>query len=272
MSIIEFFEKGQSPMQVFLFVVVFVICWNLEFLYGVSENYNKKKHYLNNALFIIPGAIMQGLLGLGFAKLLHYENLNGIGLLPYFNIDETWKQAVITFIFLDFCYWLYHFLMHKLDFAWRFHAVHHSDKVLNVFTSLREHPGETFIRLSHYILASCLLGTPFWMITLHSFIQVISKIIVHSNWRLPDNVDKYLSYLILTPNMHHVHHHEVQPYTDSNYGDLFSVWDRMFGTFQYLPKHEVVFGLDVDHFEDTDNLKFKNLIKVPFSKSNLSND
>jgi sterol desaturase/sphingolipid hydroxylase (fatty acid hydroxylase superfamily) len=95
---------------------------------------------------------------------------------------------------------------------------------------------------------------------------------VHSNWRLPDNVDKWVSYVFLTPNMHHVHHHEEQPYTDSNYGDLFSIWDRVFGTFRYLPAHEVRFGLDVELFDNEEQLKFNKLIKVPFTKANLSNE
>ena len=121
--------------------------------------------------------------------------------------------------------------MHKVKLVWPFHAVHHSDTVLNVSTSLREHPVETCIRLGHYMLSAWFLGTAFWIMTLHQFVQIISKIIIHSNFRLPDKLDKYLSYFIITPNMHHVHHHYTAPYTDSNYGDLFSIWDRMFGTY-----------------------------------------
>ncbi len=272
MNLSKFFAEGPNATQWGLFAVVFLICWNLEYLFGVSKNYNKWKHAWTNLKFILPGGIMQMLLGFIFAKVLWWENANGIGALPFFNCLGNWQQIVVTFIVLDFFYWLYHFLMHKVGFAWRFHAVHHSDTVLNVSTSLREHPGETLIRLGHYMLACWLLGTSFWIITLHQFIQIISKIIVHSNWRLPDAVDKYVSYIFLTPNMHHVHHHAEQPYTDSNYGDLFSIWDRMFGTFRYLPKHEVVFGLDVQHFDQEQNLKFKNLMTVPFTKENLSND
>lgn len=99
-----------------------------------------------------------------------------------------------------------------------------------------------------------------WILALHQFVQIASKIIIHSNFRLPDKLDKYLSYLVITPNMHHVHHHFKQPYTDSNYGDLFSIWDRMFGTFTYLSKEQVQFGLD-----EVDQLKIispLNLIKT----------
>ena len=150
--------------------------------------------------------------------------------------------------------------MHKVKKIWRFHAVHHSDVVLNVSTSLREHPVETVIRLSQYMAVSLFLGPMLWILALHQFVQIASKIIIHSNFRLPDKLDKYLSYLVITPNMHHVHHHFKQPYTDSNYGDLFSIWDRMFGTFTYLSKEQVQFGLD-----EVDQLKIispLNLIKT----------
>jgi sterol desaturase/sphingolipid hydroxylase (fatty acid hydroxylase superfamily) len=272
MNISHYFANGQSVLQVVLFAITFLVCWNLEHLFGVTKNYNKWKQSLTNAMFIIPGGIMQVLLGTVFVLVIKYENENGIGLLPRLNIMSNWQQIIVTFIVLDLFYYLYHYFMHKLKFAWRFHAVHHSDKVMNVSTSLREHPGETLIRLGHYMLGCWLLGTTFWILTLHSFIQIITKIIVHSNWRLPDNVDKWVSYIFLTPNMHHVHHHAEQPYTDSNYGDLFSVWDRAFGTFRYLPANEVKFGLDVELFEDEEQLKFKKLIKVPFTKENLSNE
>jgi sterol desaturase/sphingolipid hydroxylase (fatty acid hydroxylase superfamily) len=267
------FAEGQNQIHFILFAIVFLVCWNLEHLFGVSKDYNKWKHSFTNAMFIIPGGILQVILGFIFIKVLNHENLIGFGMLNKLGLTLVWQQIICTFIFLDFTYWLYHFLMHKIAFTWRFHAVHHSDKVLNVTTSLREHPMETIIRLGHYMLAVWFLGPLVWIVTLHQFIQIISKIIVHSNFRLPDNVDKYVSYVFLTPNMHHVHHHYEQPYTDSNYGDLFSIWDRAFGTFRYLSKEDVVFGVDVAAFEDADmkTMKFKGLIKVPFTKENLSN-
>jgi sterol desaturase/sphingolipid hydroxylase (fatty acid hydroxylase superfamily) len=272
----NFFGEGQNLMQVGLFALVFLICWNLEHIFGVSKHhdYNKWKHTFTNSLFMIPGGLMQLFLGIIFVKVLILENQEGYGLLPKLGFTSNGAQIAITFVFLDLMYWLYHFLMHKVGFAWRFHAVHHSDHVLNVTTSLREHPGETIIRLGHYMLGVWLLGPAFWIVTLHQFIQITSKIIVHSNWRLPDRVDRYVSLLLLTPNMHHVHHHHEQPYTDSNFGDLLSIWDRMFGTFYYLPKDQVVFGLDVDVFDNPSNkdMKFKGLMTVPFSKKNLSND
>jgi sterol desaturase/sphingolipid hydroxylase (fatty acid hydroxylase superfamily) len=269
MQLLHIFGKGQNTQQFMIFVAIFMVCWNLENIYGVTKDYKKWRHDLTNAMFVIPGALLQMILGYVFVKVLVFENDNAMGLLPKLGLESTTEQIVVSFIFLDLTYYVYHFLMHKVKLVWPFHAVHHSDTVLNVSTSLREHPVETCIRLGHYMLSAWFLGTAFWIMTLHQFVQIISKIIIHSNFRLPDKLDKYLSYLIITPNMHHVHHHYQEPYTDSNYGDLFSVWDRMFGTFTYLSREDVVFGLDKTNDKA---LKFKDLIALPIKdKVNLNN-
>ncbi len=274
MNLIEhFFSEDHRTFQIGVFTIVFILCWNLEYLFGISKNYSKSRHFLNNFLVAIPGALVQLTLGAFFLKMLNYENVNQIGLLSQLSIRSNVGQLLFSFVFLDFIYWLYHFIMHKTKLLWRFHAVHHSDKILNVSTSLREHPVETMVRLSHYILAVGFLGPYIWIISLHQFVQIISKIIIHGNFRLPEKTDKYLSYLILTPNMHHAHHHFEQPFTDSNYGDLFSIWDHLFGTFSHLTKDQVKFGLDLDVFakDDSPFLKVKGLLQVPFSKNKLSN-
>jgi len=249
-TIHTFFSQQHPFIQVTFFTGLFFICWNLENIFGVTTNYRKWKHSSTNFWFIITGGILQGIIGYYFLKMIMSENLSQYGLVRFSNFT----QLTVVFIVLDFTYYLYHILMHKFKKAWRFHAIHHSDTVLNVSTCIREHPVETIIRLGQYMFFSLLLGPAFWIIALHQFIQITSKIIIHSNFRLPDKIDKYLSYFILTPNMHHVHHHYQLPYTDSNYGDLFSVWDRMFGTFTYLPKEDVKFGLDTANDNQTANI------------------
>lgn len=247
-----------------IFTTVFIVCWNIENIFGVTENYRKMQHDATNFGFILPGAVIQLLLGVVFVRFLAFENLNGYGLLAKLGFG-TFGQVATVFVVLDFTYYLYHFLMHKIKSVWRFHAVHHSDPVMNVSTSLREHPVETGIRVGHYMLAVWFLAPALWIVTLHQFVQILTKIIIHSNFRLPEKVDKYLSLVLLTPNMHHVHHHDEQPYTDSNFGDLFSIWDRMFGTFRHLPAAETHFGLDTAP-ASAYNLDFKNLMTLPFDE------
>jgi sterol desaturase/sphingolipid hydroxylase (fatty acid hydroxylase superfamily) len=255
----DFFELGKDGAHLALFVAIFLIFWNIENIYGVTKDYKKWSHDKTNYLFIIPGGILQAILGFVFVKIILFENSIHFGIAKF----DDFTQIVLVFVVLDFTYYIYHFLMHKLKAVWKFHAVHHSDTVLNVSTSLREHPMETIIRLTQYLGCACLMGPSFWIISLHQVVQVASKIVIHSNYRLPDRIDKYVSMIFITPNMHHVHHHFTRPYTDSNYGDLFSIWDRMFGTFTYLSAKDVVFGLDT--VEPTDSLRFKSLVNIDFN-------
>ncbi|MCR9062719.1 MAG: sterol desaturase family protein [Cytophagales bacterium] len=266
--IIQFFERNDQLIQSTMFLSIFILCWSLEYFVGrVSETRNRRQ-FINNVFFSIFGAIVQLILGLVFLKSIQFEQENGLGLIHYWGVNSIFFKLLIAFIFLDFTYWLYHYFMHKIPVMWRFHAVHHSDSTLNVSTALREHPFETAIRLGHYILAVGIIGPPLWIISLHQFVQVVSKIIIHGNFRLPEKADRLFSFLFLTPNMHQVHHHYIRPYTDSNYGDLFSVWDRFFRTYRTLKKEELVFGLDQypEGLESPE--KWYVLLKRPFLTQN----
>lgn len=264
MEIADFFSHGQNAAQLMIFTAVFIVCWNLENYYGVTENYRKIQHDATNFAFMLPGALVQLLLGVTFVRVLNYENTYQLGLIQKLHSNIA-GQVMAVFVVLDLTYYLYHFLMHKIKYVWRFHAVHHSDPIMNVSTSLREHPVETFLRIGQYMVVVWILGPKIWIVSMHQFVQILTKIIIHSNFRLPEKVDKYLSLVFLTPNMHHVHHHDEQPYTDSNYGDLLSIWDRMFGTYSHLPAPMVNFGLDTVPAK-TRRLNFKYLMALPFSK------
>ena len=146
-----------------------------------------------------------------------------------------------------------------------FHAVHHSDEVLDVTTTFREHPGENFIRLSFTLLWMFLIGAPFWVLLLRQVVQVFSTIFAHINYVLPDKTDRVIGLVFITPNLHRVHHHYQRPYTDCNYGDVLSIWDRLFCTFKKLPADEVVLGVDT-HNNPSDINSFWSVFKIPFGK------
>jgi sterol desaturase/sphingolipid hydroxylase (fatty acid hydroxylase superfamily) len=155
--------------------------------------------------------------------------------------------------------------MHRVKRLWMFHLVHHSDAVVDVSTTLREHPGENFIRLCFTLVWVFLSGTLFWVLLLRQTIQVITTLFAHMNYELPEKIDTIIGLVFITPNLHHVHHHYKQPYTDCNYGDVFSIWDRLFGTFKTLPQKELIYGVDT-YMEKEDNSRFTSLIKIPFGK------
>lgn len=252
--------------QIVLFAGLFFICWNIENLYGVLFTYKKWRHAFVNAPFIFtnfPGVV---LLGVAFVEVIKWTSIHRFGLLYYLRIDEYPILVFLsTFILLDFGEYIYHILMHKVSTLWRFHLVHHSDNTVDISTTLREHPGENIIRLSFTLLWVFLSGTVFWALLLRQIIQVFTTMFAHINYRLPEKLNNIIGFIFITPNLHQVHHHYKKPYTDSNYGDVLSIWDRMFGTFRQLEGKCLVFGIDT-YMRKKENRNFIFLVKLPFGK------
>ena len=253
-------------MQLLLFVAVFFIIWNIENIVGIISNYKKWKHAFVNAPFILTSIPTQLLLGMAFIKTIEWTGQHHFGIL-YFLPEKTSTLVLFsaTFILLDFGEYVYHRIMHRVKRLWMFHIVHHSDMVVDVSTTLREHPGENFIRLTFTLLWVFISGATFWALLLRQIIQSFSTVFAHMNCRLPEKLDRIVGFFLITPNLHQVHHHFEQPYTDCNYGDVLSIWDRLFGTFKRLPQTELVFGIDT-YMGKKENENFIFLTKLPFGK------
>ena len=161
--------------------------------------------------------------------------------------------------------YLVHLIEHKVKILWRFHLIHHTDTWIDTTSANRHHPGESIIRFVFTALGVLIVGSPIWLVFIYQTLSVISTQFNHANISLPKKIDTTLSYFIISPDMHKVHHHFTLPYTDSNYGNIFSVWDRLFGTFMYLPKEKIIYGIDT-HMNPKENNKLFNLLKIPFQK------
>ncbi|HEY4799940.1 MAG TPA: sterol desaturase family protein, partial [Bacteroidia bacterium] len=235
-------------------------------LAAVTLNYKKWKHALTNSFFIFTAAPVQFLLGVALTKTISWEELHHVGLFYWIPaLSNDWIKLIGAFVALDFFEYVYHVIMHKVKTLWMFHAVHHSDRVVDVSCTLREHPGETFVRLSFSVLWIFILGAPFWVVVIHQFFQILANVFAHSNFRLPEKINRVVSLLFVTPNFHHVHHHYKQPYTNCNYGDILSIWDRLLGSFAELETSKTVFGIDTV-MDPKENANFLKLIKLPFGK------
>ena len=143
--------------------------------------------------------------------------------------------------------------------------VHHSDNNVDVTTGLRHHPVESVLRGLFFLMGVTLSGSPMYAVMLFQTLLVLSTQFTHANISLPRWLDKPLSYIIVSPNMHKVHHHWQQPYTDSNYGAVFSLWDRLFGTYNYLEPSKIKYGLD-RYYPNEEDENFGMLIRKPFQK------
>lgn len=148
------------------------------------------------------------------------------------------------FFALDLLDYIYHRAMHYVPLFWRFHLLHHTDLAVDVSTTVREHPGETFIRNCFLMLWVFLTGASIEILVFRQMIETAANIFAHTSLRLPPRLARIVGFLFVTPNFHHAHHHFQMPSTNNNFGDVFSVWDRLFGTFTILSNQKIVFGLD----------------------------
>ena len=174
-------------------------------------------------------------------------------------------QVVVTVLVLDFMYgWAAHALLHKIPFLWRVHQVHHSDSFVDVTTSFRTHPLEGLWRSFFMTIPAWTLGLPATGIVIYRLLSTINAVFEHANVRLWRPLDRVGSFLWCTPNMHKIHHSDEQAETDSNYGNIFSIYDRAFGTFTNTDRaHHVVYGLK--ETDPAETRSFVGLLRYPFA-------
>lgn len=145
-----------------------------------------------------------------------------------------WIKVLVTVLFFDFAIWLQHLITHKIPVLWRIHRVHHADRDIDVTTAIRFHPVEIALSMLLKIGLVYLLGPPALGIILFEIVLNGTAMFNHANIRLPQPLDSVLRQVLVTPDMHRVHHSVHRHEHDSNYGFALSVWDRLFGT--YVPQ------------------------------------
>jgi len=158
-----------------------------------------------------------------------------------------------------------HFVEHKVKPLWMIHLVHHTDHKVDTTTANRHHPLESVVRFVFTLFGVFVIGAPIGIVMLYQSMSLIATQFSHANIKLPKKVDHALSYFLVSPDMHKVHHHYVLPYTDSNYGNIFSIWDRILGTYMELDREKIVYGVDVFP-DEVENGKIWSLLKQPFQK------
>lgn len=184
----------------------------------------------------------------------------GLGLLPALAVPSIVGVGIVV-VALDFSTWLAHVSMHRVPALWRVHRVHHCDSFLDVTTTIRQHPGESLLRFVAIAVGAIALGASPAALVVYRVSSVLVAILEHANIRLPRRADDLLSIAITSPDMHKVHHSRDANETDSNYGNIFSVFDRLFGTFTPARRGpHVAYGLDgCDEPETTGGL-----LRLPF--------
>ena len=227
-------------------------------------DYKKGKHAAINITFTLITLVIN-LFGAGIIlAAINFNQSYGYGILNFIQLP-LWAYVIIGLALLDLIgAWLIHWLEHKVQWMWKFHIIHHSDVHVDVTSGLRHHPGENIMRLCFTTLAVLVVGPSFGLVMLYQTISAFFAHLTHANIRMPIILDRYLSYIFVTPHFHKIHHHYMQPLTDTNYGNIFSFWDYIFGTASGSYEVEnLVYGIDT-HFKKEEHSNIKNLLMIPF--------
>jgi sterol desaturase/sphingolipid hydroxylase (fatty acid hydroxylase superfamily) len=269
-KIIEHFSTLEHrPLErMSLLVAGLLIFWIIEGaipLLPLSYKTTKSRHALVNLGFTLIHLVIHTFLAIFIVILCDWCSANQFGLVYWLHAGIL-GTVIISILVLDlFGGWLVHITEHKIYLLWRFHLVHHADNNVDVTTGLRHHPIESVLRGLFFFMGIFVSGSPVYAVMIYQTVLILSAAFTHANISLPRRLDSLLSYIFVSPNMHKVHHHWQQPYTDSNYGAIFSIWDRLFGTFKKLDTKRIRYGLDRYYPNEKDE-DFFTLMKKPFGK------
>jgi sterol desaturase/sphingolipid hydroxylase (fatty acid hydroxylase superfamily) len=266
-EITAYFSTIPSSHRSLILVGGITFFWLIENAFPLFKfNYKKWQHAGINFFMTLATIIINFSLAFILLKTSDWTIANNFGLLQWLPEIPLWLYALVGLLLLDLIgAYLAHLIEHKVKFLWRFHLIHHSDTWIDTTSGNRHHPGESIIRFIFTTLGILIVGSPMWLVFMYQTLSVVSTQFTHANIALPKKLDVFLSYFLVSPNMHKIHHHYKLPYTDSNYGNIFSVWDRIFGTFMYLSKEDIVYGIDT-HLKPDENNQLSNLLKIPFQK------
>lgn len=227
------------------------------------------KHAFRN---LVMGALNSALVafvfvGLWFAASV-WANEYRIGVMHWLQDGLSlpmWAHALGAILLFDAWSYIWHRMNHEIPFFWKFHRVHHSDPNMDVTTANRFHIGEIFFSSLFRIPLIALLGIYLWELVLYETLMFAVVQFHHSDINIPAKVDRAIRAVLVSPNMHRVHHSRWRPETDSNYSSLFSFWDRIAHTFRLNPNPKEI-RLGLDEFDREEDQTVTGMLRTPVGK------
>ncbi len=264
-TFLNYFETIPSSHRSLILVGGLMFFWLLEGAVPLFKfDYKKWRHALPNLFFTLTTIIINFVLAFLLLGTSDWVVANNFGIINWIPNMPLWLYVVVGILLMDFIgAYLAHFVEHRVKPLWMIHLVHHSDHKVDTTTANRHHPLESIIRFTFTLAGVFIIGAPIAIVMLYQSMSLVATQFTHANIQLPKKVDKALSYFLVSPDMHKVHHHYVLPYTDSNFGNIFSIWDRLFGTYMEFDREKLIYGVDVFPDEEK-NSNIKELLKQPF--------
>jgi sterol desaturase/sphingolipid hydroxylase (fatty acid hydroxylase superfamily) len=244
----NFITANEAVIRLGVFFGVFVLMGVWELLAPRRPlTQSKSTRWLNNiALVLLNTVVLRIVFPTAAVGVAAYATEQQWGL---FNLIDTpaWIAVACSVVFLDGVIYLQHVMFHAVPAFWRLHRVHHADMDFDVTTGSRFHTIEILLSMLIKFAAIILLGPPLVAVVIFEVLLIATAMFNHSNVRLPLTLDRLVRLLVVTPDMHRVHHSHLAHETNSNFGFNLSLWDRLFGTYRAQPDdgHDnMIIGID----------------------------
>ena len=265
-AVLTFFDSIESTTRSIFLISGLALFLSMEAIVPLFKmDYNKLRHAGINLAFTLITLIINLFGALLIAAAVDFNLENETGILHFFQDLSPWFYVILGLILLDLIgAWLIHWIEHKVKWMWKFHLIHHTEPSVDVTSGLRHHPGENIFRLIFTTIAVLITGASLGLVMLYQSISAFFAALTHANIQVPGWIDKPLAWVFVTPHFHKIHHHYIQPHTDSNYGNIFSIWDHLFRTVTSMGNmDDLVYGIDT-HMSPEENSSIKNLLMIPF--------
>ena len=218
----------------------------------------------NLGLVLIDSIVVRLVSPAALAGVALLAQQRGWGLFNSFELS-TLLKIIFSVLILDLAIYLQHAMFHSIPLFWRLHMVHHSDMDIDVTTGVRFHPIEILLSMGIKMVVVVLIGAPPASVLIFEIILNGTSMFNHGNVRYSLQIDSLLRLIVVTPEMHRVHHSTIRWETNSNLGFSFPWWDRLFGTYRNQPaKGHLEMTIGLDQYKEPQKLTFLRLIALPF--------
>ncbi|MBW1705659.1 MAG: sterol desaturase family protein [Deltaproteobacteria bacterium] len=260
------FDISESLIRFLLFWGVLLFFLSLELLVPYRPgSVSKVKRWINNlALTLFNSILLNLIFSAAIVFTATYVQTHKMGVLNMV-AAPMWLKILVTIAFMDFMLYVWHLLNHEMPLLWRFHRVHHSDLNMDVSSATRFHIGELAISAVIKISLIFFLGASPMGVLIFESVLVLCAQFHHSSLKVPKSFETLWWILFVPPSMHRIHHSVKIKERNSNYGTIFSLWDRILGTLiTNVDQNEIRIG--VGAYQKPDKLNFHQLLVMPFTR------
>lgn len=228
--------------------------------------WRSRRWMTNVSMVVISSVCLRVIFPLAAVGIALWAEEAGYGLFNWLEVP-AWIAGIVAFIVLDFAVWLEHWASHRIPLLWRIHRMHHADNGFDFTTALRFHPLEIVLSMFWKALIVLLIGAPAVAVLIFEIVLNGTSMFNHANGRLPDALDRRLRLVLVTPDMHRVHHSSETRETNANYGFNFPFWDRLFGTYVPQPRlgHEKM-EIGLKQYRGRDSAQLGWSLLLPFRR------